>query len=509
MDHDCKPEPIWQRLDQPMPMSPSQQQGIRSRVLASISVPDAFGPEPLRALDEPTSIRWRSRLLDLAAVAVILLGMIGVLSRSSQPANPVAVQTVQAPVTANPEVVMLGGSPAQDYQYPGSIPGNLPYEIAAEIAPGMYQSLDQTLIYESTLFVLHEAGSNVELIAYALSDARELWRTSVADPLIAVTDNGVLTSRSVPGDPEFEIVLLDHETGTQVWASEQTFPASSMQTSSRLLVEDESIYFADAGYGVTALNRRTGTTEWTVEQIAMAPPGLSDKICPSANNCYDRSSFASMIAANDGKVYFVSSVLGKIIAIDRENGSMRWSIEMNSIAPSHDISYQIAAIPGGVVVELYRYRTNTMSGSMVLARLSEMDGSIDWTISEDINTWVTNGETILAKRVDQVPLGVNTDDPACCYVLRIDVDTGEIEQQIVSPDIFILGLVDDGQTAVTIEMDRLLDGEFRGYNVYDWSPLWDIDLPERGCWPQLPSSDDGVIACSGLNGGIKILQPAP
>src|SRR3954470_20497043 len=86
-------------------------------------------PAPIISL-EARRMRPRRRLLDLAAVALLLLTTIGALARTTHFGSAPATPTIYAPIAAATQIVQTGGTSAQDGQIHGPAPISGKYSLA-------------------------------------------------------------------------------------------------------------------------------------------------------------------------------------------------------------------------------------------------------------------------------------------------------------------------------------------------------------------------------------------
>ncbi|HYP60318.1 MAG TPA: hypothetical protein VEQ36_07805, partial [Thermomicrobiales bacterium] len=141
----------FQRLDQPTDPDPAFAAKLRTQFLSTSAIDETVSAVPLR----PTAVRTvpmrrRTRWLDLAAAAVLLIALSGGLLTLAPIQTEQRPATIQAPMSEQP-AVMLGGTAAQDNQYPGPAPvAN--YHLRLSLGPGKGGLSWPALAYGDTIY---------------------------------------------------------------------------------------------------------------------------------------------------------------------------------------------------------------------------------------------------------------------------------------------------------------------------------------------------------------------
>src|SRR5688572_8124673 len=156
MSSDRKTRASFVTLSRPEPPAPEFAARLRDRLLADAEA--ELRPARVVPFRQPIgrvpSARRRTRWLDIAAAAVLLIGIISGLASLAPNRASIGPATIQAPETGQP--VMSGGTAAQGNQYPGPAPVSTEYELYRELDVSD-RSIWPALVYGELVYVVATA----------------------------------------------------------------------------------------------------------------------------------------------------------------------------------------------------------------------------------------------------------------------------------------------------------------------------------------------------------------
>ncbi len=163
------------------------------------------------------------------------------------------------------------------------------------------------------------AGTKGEVVTLDLTNGRELWRTTLSSEVLSppkVAD-GVVVIRSIDG----RVAGLAANNGNRLWVFNRNMPTLSLRgTSAPILAPGRVFIGLDSGR-LIALGLRDGRLLW--ETPVAQPKGRSE---------LERLADIDADPVLMGTTLYVVSYQGRVMAIDGENGQVRWSKDMSSVA---------------------------------------------------------------------------------------------------------------------------------------------------------------------------------
>jgi outer membrane protein assembly factor BamB len=512
MTTDQKTRASFQRLDHPVDPDPAFAADLRSRFHATAA---GQGDAPVvrfrPARSGVRSTRNRTRWLDVAAAAVLLIALSGGLLTLAPRRTDQRPARIQAPMT-EPPAVTLGGTAAQDNQYPGPNPAAGNYALSSHLEPSASGTHGPALTYGNRVFVLTMSNSGPfvsTLEAIDLASGKSQWQCElVLDGAFAVAPQGVVatipaTDAATPvpgyGDPPlpspYHVALLSTETGDVIWESRERYGKSDRVSSPTVLVDQQRIFLLDRLGTIVSLDLNTGDELWRHSYDQTPAPGLDQEICPPnlspPGNCWPRSDMVSFMAIKGSTVYISDPASATVTALSADDGMERWRIFTPDRVPSKTSVEWLIAFEEGVAIQLGD--PEGVGGSpSYLGFWSAMDGSEAWSTESRFGGMASDGTSLF---VDQA-----TSEQECCVILRLDptsgaevwsarIDSARIYSYLSSGSI-ILGsfLPDDTQGLPQVARMTGIDPETH-------VEQWHIQLARNDCFPIFPVADNGDIAC--------------
>jgi outer membrane protein assembly factor BamB len=446
----------------------------------------------------PTPIRAsRRRWLDLAAVAVLLLSMIGGIARVT---NHGATPTPAIPAPQTEQPIMANGSAAMDGSWPGPAPASGDYRLrwrgqapaAAYTAPFR----DKIYQYIARLDPTNTGG----VVAYDAQTGAEHWYQPVTSNFtFAVTSVGVVAgipdsfeSRASPaadaGLWDFHVVLLDLDTGQPIWHSAETYQLKSQPFSMHAQIAGDAVLFIDRQMTLVALDFATGQERWRVESSELPAP---DCIC-----------FAAGPAISAGIVYFHNPVTGQIVAVSLSTGEQKWAVDdpagpvvLSSGGTVISPSIALAAVEQGVVVNTWWIPRDESHGYFGV--LSAADGSRMWEWDPDkpVQAFARFGDALIV-------LTRNLSE-ADWHLERVELATGQIlkaSSQTYTDRHWLTSL-----TKADLVLIRGWNVEAVGVDPVTLEITWTEPAIED-CAILLPVLPDGGLACRTTD-GLAVYEP--
>ncbi len=224
-----------------------------------------------------------------------------------------------------------------------------------------------------------------DIVALDADTGEERWRVSVSRGVLSPPEAGfgVVVVRAVDGS----LYGLDAADGSRLWRFDSTQPALTLRgTSSPVLVQNAVIVGMDNGK-VAILDVSTGRPFW--ERTVAPPRGRSE---------LDRMVDIDATPLVVGKVLYVGTFQGQVVALDAESGKILWSKEMSVYAGMDvDQRYLYVTAADGAVWALDRLsgatawrqdalRYRSVSGPALLGEyvvVGDFEGYLHWLSRED------------------------------------------------------------------------------------------------------------------------------
>jgi outer membrane protein assembly factor BamB len=509
-------------LEGPVAPDPAFAARLRDRFLAE----SGHRPQPqstavpIRTL--PVATRPpRKRLLDLAAVAVLLLSMVGGIARVSTGGDP--TPTIQAPETAQP-AVMLGGTAARDNRYEGPIPKSGRYKLRLDTDPDERAFHGPGYVYEGVGFVLTSSMSGpfeTTLDVFDLETGTEIWtRYLVLEGTVAITPDGVVATipiddtstpesgipGEVPTSQPYRVALLELESGEVIWKSTEGYGGNGEAAYPTVVVDGQRIFLSDNLGTLAALDLASGNEIWR-QALDRTPSGdLDQEICPAGleppGDCWRRSSEPPLLAVKNGSVYFADPVSGRITALSADDGAERWSVFIPDRIPGLTLTPWVVAFDDGLAVQLFDPEAGTPS---YLGFWRAEDGTEAWSIEPRLGGVASDGQSLFISSASA--------DRSCCQLSRIDAQTGDVIQSAniadgqvaayLSTGSVVLETITQGSSETPPSVTTLI-----GLDPQTLAETWRVTLPERGCgFPAFPVPDPEHIVCFGFGTtGLRIFE---
>ena len=156
-----------------------------------------------------------------------------------------------------------------------------------------------------------------QVVAYAVKDGHELWRTSVSSEILAppAAADGVVVVRSGDG----KLFGLSAQDGKQLWMFERTVPTLSLHGTGSAVIADDEVFAGMANGKLVALNLKDGSLLW---EVAVATP-------------QGRSELERMVDVDAdplviGNTVYAVAYQGRVVALERGSGRELWARDMSS-----------------------------------------------------------------------------------------------------------------------------------------------------------------------------------
>jgi outer membrane protein assembly factor BamB len=491
LDSPASPDPEFaSRLRQQFVSAAGHQPTARPRPVPVQS----HGPEPIRL--RPPRRRW----LDLAAVAVLLLSMIGGLTRAGTLVTG-GTPTPAIHVPNEEQPAMISGSAAMDGTVRGSPPETGEYRFLWSYRSGT------ALPFRDKIYALaSQLGPTYNpqgVIALDAKTGAELWYQPVSYRFgFAVTSAGVVVGMTpgldTRGSPaangsiwDFHVVLLDLDTGEPIWRSAETYQMAGAAFLMSAQVATGSVVFVDGQMTLVAVDLSTGRERWRVESSAPPPADC-------AGPRFRSTCVPAGPAIIGDTVYIDNPATGQIVAVSLSTGEQKWAVddllERSAESPLEFGSVSILAVEQGVVVSSW-----PDSGvNFHFHLLSAADGSLLWQWRSDRLIWdvVRAGDAVVVLSSD-----AGQDN---WRLERVAIMTGDVVQTSAElpsggpnaylqslPDVDLVMLVEPSQGTV-------------GFDAETLAVKWRQPSSLSGCLVRiLPVLPDGNVACLSP-GGIEV-----
>jgi outer membrane protein assembly factor BamB len=495
-------------LEGPVPPDPAFAARLRDRFLAE----SGHRPQPqsaavpIRTL--PVATRPpRKRLLDLAAVAVLLLSMVGSLARVSTGGDP--TPTIQAP-TGSQDGEMIGRSAAGDGQLRGPAPDAAPYErLWAADAKTFGTPTHGAQTYGRYVFRIPGVGDEQhlgDLVAMELHTGQELWRQQVDVSVIAeVTSQGVIAGLPT-GNDTFHLALLDLRTGAPIWTWwGETFASLDPPQVATLLVADGTVFFTVSDGSIYGLELISGEPRFGLGAARVPPLGIYNPLCVTPDDCVLRSNTAISMVYGNGKLYVSDLGASSVYVLSAATGEDLWSVSTVDRVGSTNISYaSMIAVDEGLIVAFQDTEASDFTPVVYWGLWSAADGSEVWegTLALGDQRMVANGNSVFVSFKDP-----GREGGLCCDIAEVEINTGAVTWTRGSVETHSLeGYLSDEDTLIA----RPIEGSkgIYGIDVGTHEVSWTLGLNVNECYlPIFPISPDGTMACLSNVGTLAAFRP--
>ena len=172
-----------------------------------------------------------------------------------------------------------------------------------------------------------------ELIALAVGDGAELWRTTVSSEVLAppASTAGAVFAQTADG----RLVALEAEDGSRRWAFDSQVPLLTLRGTATPLVVGELVFAAFGDGNVVAIAHANGAPVW--QQRIMLPQGRTE---------LDRLVDVDGTPVLAGGLLFAASYQGKLKALRLNDGGTVWELEASTfldLAEGYGQIYYVAA----------------------------------------------------------------------------------------------------------------------------------------------------------------------
>ena len=156
-----------------------------------------------------------------------------------------------------------------------------------------------------------------ELIALAVGDGAELWRTTVSSEVLAppASTAGAVFAQTADG----RLVALEAEDGSRRWAFDSQVPLLTLRGTATPLVVGELVFAAFGDGNVVAIAHANGAPVW--QQRIMLPQGRTE---------LDRLVDVDGTPVLAGGLLFAASYQGKLKALRLNDGGAVWELEAST-----------------------------------------------------------------------------------------------------------------------------------------------------------------------------------
>lgn len=156
-----------------------------------------------------------------------------------------------------------------------------------------------------------------ELIALAVGDGAELWRTTVSSEVLAppASTAGAVFAQTADG----RLVALEAEDGSRRWAFDSQVPLLTLRGTATPLVVGELVFAAFGDGNVVAIAHANGAPVW--QQRIMLPQGRTE---------LDRLVDVDGTPVLAGGLLFAASYQGKLKALRLNDGGTVWELEAST-----------------------------------------------------------------------------------------------------------------------------------------------------------------------------------
>jgi outer membrane protein assembly factor BamB len=510
-------------LEGPVAPNPEFAARLRNRFVSASGYQPTRQPRLVPAQTgnaSPTPIRAsRRRWLDMAAVAVLLLSMIGGIARVTTTSDT-PTPAIQAPKTEQP--VMIGPRGFASQAIPGPAPFASEYTLlwtasdAPETIPGFEVVVGQVL-YRLT-FVDKTRSGPYNLIAQDLYSGAVLWQREIVSlSSYAVTTVGVIAglatgsvgTSSATQRTEVRLALLDLKTGAPIWQSEQAYRDRVEMNTGRVLVDNQTIIYSDNQGSISALALYSGAELWTYTYDRTLPVDIEPTFCyfpPDIQKpCGERSAIPIAIAIRRGTLYFSDMVTTRLTALNLNSGSEKWSTSIGEPETWNSVAFgDLVAVDDGVIIGYQDVVVPDVRVIGVMEKFSEAHGKSEWSTQRSI------ASSIVRSNTGSLFVALNDSDSDiahCCDVVEISAASGQIVWRANLKYLaHVVGYLTDSNTVVLRSVDA--PEQVLGLDATRHEIRWTYQFKSRGCYePIFPLAEDGTMACTSPDAVISVYQP--
>jgi outer membrane protein assembly factor BamB len=146
-----------------------------------------------------------------------------------------------------------------------------------------------------------------------------LWKTKLSSQLMSVpiVINSIVIARTVDNS----IHGINIKDGSKIWTFNRSGPALSLKSNPGLVASDGAVYTGFPGGKLIALREDNGTLLW---EVSVAQARGSTEI--------ERITDITSLPVIDGIKLYVVAFNGKVVCINRVNGTVMWSRDISSFA---------------------------------------------------------------------------------------------------------------------------------------------------------------------------------
>lgn len=158
-----------------------------------------------------------------------------------------------------------------------------------------------------------------DVIAVNQSNGAQAWAVNIGSEVVSVASTS--TDKAILRTNDNRIVALSLGTGEKLWTVKQTSPALTLRGAGVPLEKDGIIYAGMDNGKVIAVSAESGSVIW--ESRVSIPSGRSE---------LDRIVDIDGQIAADSEFIYAASYHGRVVAISRINGRVRWARDIASIS---------------------------------------------------------------------------------------------------------------------------------------------------------------------------------
>jgi outer membrane protein assembly factor BamB len=451
--------------------------------------------------------RQDGRWMQIAAVAVLLVSMIGGIARVSTGGDP--TPTIQAP-TGSQAGELIGRSAAGDGQLPGPAPDADQYkQLWAMEADTTRSPTHGAAVYGSYVYRIPEVGDEQRLGDLKVLDlytGEEAWRQQVDVSVTAeVTSRGVIAGLPT-GNDTFHLALLDLRTGVPVWTWwGKTFASLETPHVAALLVADETVFFSVSDGSIYGLELVSGEFRFGRSAPRLPPLGISNPLCATPDQCLLRSNTDISMVYGNGTLYVSDLGASSVFAMSGQSGEELWSVSTADRPGSTNISYaSMIAVDEGLIVAFQDTEASDFTAVVYWGLWAANDGQEVWkgTLSLGDQRMVANGNSLFVLFNDpEQGIGI------CCDIAEVEIATGTVMRTRGSiARISLEGYLSDKDTLIvrTLEPGENIIGIDRELRTLNWR----LALEPHGCYiPVFPINANGTMVCLSSVGTVAAYQP--
>lgn len=211
------------------------------------------------------------------------------------------------------------------------------------------------------------------------------WRATVSSEVLSPpsASDGLVVAQTIDG----RVFALSVKDGTHVWSQQRAVPALSLHGTSTPLIYRGLVFCGFASGKLSAFELKTGRLVW--ERAVAHPRGRSE---------IERLIDVDAPPLVAGNTLFAASFQGRMVAINIENGRVRWSRELSTysgmVADDRNVyvtntAGDVLALDQGSGAALWKQdklRARVLNGPALTARyvvVGDVEGYVHWLSKED------------------------------------------------------------------------------------------------------------------------------